>query len=126
MPTQAPTAEVIAKLDTAMARRQGPTGFSSAPPAPSPRKQPTVMESSPNGGAAPSGGATAKYLLVDHFFGGATGSFWGYDGTNWYGANTGEPADEAGIEQVAFASNRVDLTWDDTNVLTLVRCWKYL
>lgn len=121
-----PSAEVLSKLQQATAAHRGAqaTRPVTAPPVRVP-KQPTIIAGSATS-QAPAGNATATYLLVDHYFGGSAGTFWGYDGTQWYGASTSEPADEQGIAQVAFASNRVDIDWDDSNTLTVVRCWKYL
>ena len=117
-----PNAEVLSKLAVASSQSNKGVKPSVAPPAPAihRQKQPTIIEQ------APAGGATATYLLVDHYFGGSAGTFWAYNGSQWFGASTSEPADEQGISQVAFASNRVDMNWDDSNALTLIRCWKYL
>jgi hypothetical protein len=123
-----PSPDVLHKLEQATARRGGAQGTRpgvAAPPLVRPSKQPTVVGGAPGG--LPPGGATASYLLVDHFFGGSAGTFWAYDGSQWHPAGTNQPADEQGIAQVAFASNRVDINWDDSsNALTLARCWKYL
>lgn len=123
-----PGPDVLQKLEQATAGRggaQGTTPGVAAPPV-RPLKQPTVVAGAPAGGLPP-GGATASYLLVDHYFGGSAGTFWAYDGSQWHPAGTSQPADEQGIAQVAFASNRVDINWDDSsNALTLARCWKYL
>jgi len=129
-----PSAAVKEKLARATARRAAemgvPGGAMPEPPAPQQQtlKQPTLPETesaSPNGSPA-AGSGTAKYLLVDHYFGGSNGTFWTYDGTTWRGAGTAEPTDEQGIAQVAFAANKVDMSWDANDRLTLVRCWKYL
>ena len=53
-------------------------------------------------GAPAAGSGTAKYLLVDHFISGSSGTLWAYDGRRWR-AVTSLAADESGIEQVAFA-----------------------
>ena len=84
-----------------------------------------MRRQSPDGSPA-AGSGTAKYLLLDHFFGGANGTFWTFDGTTWRAAGTGEPSDEQGFAQVAFAANRVDMWWDANNAVTIVRSWKYL
>lgn len=130
-----PGADVLHKLEQATARRGGSQAArpgSAGPQGPPvrPPKQPTTNTGSPGGGSpgglAP-GGTTATYLLVDHFFGGSAGTFWAYDGTQWHAAGTNQPADEQGVAQVAFASNRVDISWDDnSSALTLARCWKFL
>ena len=120
MPNE-PSAEVISKLEAATAARNKSSGSAQAPPAP-PLKESTPPSAPP--GTA--GNAVAKYLLVDHYFGGTSGTFWGYDGTTWRAASESQPADEQGLPQVAFASNRVDIYWNASDALTLARCWKYL
>lgn len=127
-----PSQAVEQKLARATARRAAEAAAPSTPPPPAPRqqarvKQPTIAdeETSPDGSPA-AGSGTAKYLLLDHFFGGASGTFWTYDGTTWRAAGTGEPSDEQGFAQVAFAANRVDMWWDANNTVTIVRSWKYL
>jgi hypothetical protein len=124
-----PSQAVQEKLAQATARRA-----TEAPAAPAPRppqqpvvKQPTVPDQtlSPDGSPA-AGTGTAKYVLLDHYFGGSSGTFWTFDGTTWRAASTGEPADEQGVAQVAFAANRVDMWWNASDVVTIVRCWKYL
>jgi len=124
-----PSQAVQEKLAQATARR---AAEAPAPPAPRPPQQPVVKQPtipdvtlSPDGSPA-AGTATAKYLLLDHYFGGSSGTFWTYDGTTWRAASTGEPADEQGVAQVAFAANRVDMWWNASDVVTIVRCWKYL
>ena len=123
-----PSAAVLEQLAQATERRaaeQQPV----APAAPQPRppKEPTlpVADATPDGAPA-AGTATAKYMLVDHFFGGSTGTLWAYDGATWRAKGTAEPPDEQAIAQVAFAANRVDVWWDNNDALTIVRCWKYL
>jgi hypothetical protein len=126
-----PSQAVKDKLARATARRAAEAPASSPPPAPAlmqqPDKQPTVVDEivSPDGSPA-AGSGTAKYLLLDHFFGGSSGTFWTYDGSTWRAAGTGEPSDEQGFAQVAFAANRVDMWWDANNAVTVVRSWKYL
>jgi len=125
--TEAPSAEVLAKLKQAKEARAAAssTAPAVAPPAVRMAKQPTMLTAADQSPAA--GNATAKYLLVDHYFGGTAGTFWAYDTTSnqWHGATESEPGDEQGIAQVAFAATRVDVNWDDSNALTLARCWKY-
>jgi hypothetical protein len=129
-----PSQAVKDKLARATARRAAEAAAPSPPsppPAPAllqqPVKQPTVADEliSPDGSPA-AGNGTAKYLLLDHFFGGSNGTFWTYDGSTWRAAGTGEPSDEQGFAQVAFAANRVDMWWDANNAVTIVRSWKYL
>lgn len=123
MPNE-PSPEVINKLQLAIANKKKSSASAAVTPPP-PLKEPTLGGS---GAATPgtAGSAVAKYLLVDHYFGGTAGTFWGYDGTNWRGASESQPADEQGLPQVAFASNRVDIYWDASDTLTIARCWKYL
>ena len=129
-----PSSAVLDKLNQATVERaakgrQASREATPAPPQPRQPKQatrPVVGATATPGGAPAAGNGTAKYLLLDHFFGGASGTFWTFDGTTWRAAGTGEPTDEQGMAQVAFASNRVDMWWDDNNAVTVVRCWKYL
>lgn len=127
-----PSTAVIDKLARATARRAGNSrgGTVALPEAPAPQAPPK-RPALPADAAAPdgtpaAGNGTAKYLLLDHYFGGSSGTFWTFDGTTWRAASTGEPADEQGLSQVAFASNRVDMWWDANDSVTVVRCWKYL
>jgi hypothetical protein len=123
MPNE-PSMEVITKLQAATAAMKKSPDSTQVPQAP-PLKEPTVADNS-SAPAGTAGNAVAKYLLVDHYFGGTSGTFWGYDGTTWRGASESQPADEQGLPQVAFASNRVDIYWNASDALTLARCWKYL
>ena len=127
-----PSQAVEQKLARATARRRQPRRPRRPAGAPAARgskrrKQPTMPtdETEPDGSPA-AGNGTAKYLLLDHYFGGANGTFWTFDGTTWRAAGTGEPSDEQGFAQVAFAANRVDMWWDANNAVTIVRSWKYL
>lgn len=126
-----PSQAVKDKLARATARRAAEVSVPSAPPPPALQqqlvKQPTIPGEimAPDGSPA-AGSGTATYLLLDHFFGGSNGTFWTYDGSTWRAAGTGEPSDEQGFAQVAFAANRVDMWWDANNALTVVRSWKYL
>jgi hypothetical protein len=123
MPNE-PSAEILTKLQAATTAMKKSSGSAEAP-SPPPLKEPTAADSSlASPGTA--GNAVAKYLLVDHYFGGTSGTFWGYDGTTWRAASESQPADEQGLRQVAFASNRVDIYWNASDALTLARCWKYL
>src|ERR1700730_6083003 len=122
MPNE-PSMEVISKLQAATAAMKKSSG--SAQAAPPACKGPTAADSS-SAPAGTAGNATAKYLLVDHYFGGTSGTFWGYDGATWRAASENQLADEQGLPQVAFASNRVDIYWNASDALTVARCWKYL
>src|SRR6202011_4539996 len=123
MPNE-PSMEVITKLQAATAAMKKSSGSAQAAPPP-PLKEPTSADSS-SAPAGTAGNATAKYLLVDHYFGGTSGTFWGYDGATWRASTETQPADEQGLPQVAFASNRVDIYWNASDALTVARCWKYL
>ena len=127
-PPKAPSAEVIKQLDEATAARETAAASGQpAPPEPRRPKEATLGEVAGNGAPSPAAGnATANYLLADHYLGGSAGTLWAYASGAWHGATAAQPSDEAGIEQVAFASNRVDASWNDANNLTLLRCWKYL
>ncbi|SDO16966.1 hypothetical protein SAMN04515671_0020 [Nakamurella panacisegetis] len=123
-----PSASVREKLAQATARRASAPDGTQPPPAPAVRsaKQPTIMPAAAPDGSPSAGNGTATYLLLDHYFGGSSGTFWTFDGTTWRAAGTSEPADEQGLAQVAFAANRVDMWWDDSDAVTVVRAWKYL
>jgi len=122
-----PSAAVQEQLAQATTRRaaENDPGRPAAPTL-RPQKQPTLAATTSPDGSPAAGSGTAKYLLLDHYFGGSSGTFWAYDGTTWRAAGTGEPADEQGIAQVAFAANRVDVWWDNNDAVTIVRAWKYL
>lgn len=77
----------------------------------------------PTFGAAGSG--QAKHVLMDHYFTSSTRRLWAHAGGGWRYANVGT-AEEQGLAQVAFASNRVDVWWDSGNKLKTMRCWKIL
>ena len=74
-------------------------------------------------GAAGSG--TAKHVLLDHYFTSSLRRLWAHVGGTWRGRNVTN-TEEQGLVQVAFASNRVDAWWDNSNNLTILRCWKHL
>ena len=124
-----PSVDVQEKLAQAVAKRTSEqrdlTVSSPAPQLPKQAKEATVIAAASPNGAPTAGSGTAKYLLLDHFFGGSTGTFWAYDGSTWRAAGTSNP-DEQGMAQVAFAANRVDIWWDANNAVTIVRSWKYL
>ena len=73
-------------------------------------------------GAAGSG--KANHVLVDHYFTSSLRRLWVYAGTGWRYRNVTN-AEEQGLAQVAFASDRVDAAWDSGNRLTMLRCWKH-
>jgi hypothetical protein len=78
------------------------------------------MEETPITGA---GSEQAKHLLVDHFFTSTVRRLWAFAGGAWRYHNIAS-AEEEGLGQVAFAADRVDVSWNDSNVLTFVRCWR--
>ena len=129
-----PSAEVMAKLDQATAARRSAAATEvPSPPEPLQKKEATVMSANgptaeivSNAAPAGAGSGTATYLLVDHYIGGSAGTLWGFAGGEWHAANNSEPVDEEGIDQVAFASNRVDVWWNSTGAMTVLRCWKNL
>lgn len=71
-------------------------------------------------GAAGSG--QAKHILMDHYFTSALRRLYVYSG-GWRYRNVTN-VEEQGLAQVAFASDRVDSWWDNSNILKIMRCWK--
>ena len=69
------------------------------------------------------GSDTAKHLLLDHHFTSSFRSLWAYAGGAWRHRQVTN-ADEQGLAQIAFASDRVDACWDSSNKITILRCWK--
>lgn len=72
-------------------------------------------------GAAGSG--TAKHVLVDHYFTSSFRCMWAYV-DKWRNQTIGS-AEEQGLAQIAYASNSVDVWWDASDKLTMIRCWKH-
>jgi hypothetical protein len=67
------------------------------------------------------GSGQAKHLLVDKRFGGVA-ILWAYVDGAWKNRVMTE-ADLAGLSQVLFNANRVDVWWDG-NLITLIRPWR--
>ena len=67
-------------------------------------------------------GGTAHYMLVDKAFGGGS-VLWAYAGSQWRYQYVSD-ADLSGIAEDVFRANRVDVWWDESDRLTLVRPWK--
>jgi hypothetical protein len=72
-------------------------------------------------GAAGSG--SAKYVLVDHYTTSSSRRLWAHAGSAWRSVPIAN-AEEQGLAQVAFAANRVDVWWDSSNKINIMRCWK--
>ena len=123
-----PSQEVVDQLGAAT-RAAGASPSSASPPgAPpdpgaAPAKQPTTA-AAPAAGAG--GNATTHYVVLDHYFSGGPAALWAYDGAAWRAGLVAEPGDEQGVVQVAFAANRVDVWWDASGSLSVIRSWKYL
>lgn len=69
------------------------------------------------------GSDTAKHVVADHYMTSSSRRLWAYAGSAWHSraiTNT----EEQGLVQIAYAANRVDVWWDKSNNLTMVRCWK--
>lgn len=69
------------------------------------------------------GQGQAEHILDDHYFTSSVRRLWAYAGGGWRYANV-TSAEEEGIAQVAFLATRVDVWWNDSNAITLMRCWK--
>lgn len=122
---ETPSQAIVDQLDAASSAR-GAAPSSAQPPAPAPG---AVAAKRPTPGAAPAGtggNATTHYLVLDHYVAGGPAALWAYDGAAWRAGLISEPGDEQGVVQVAFAANRVDVWWDTSGSLSVVRSWKYL
>lgn len=69
------------------------------------------------------GCGTAKLLVMNHYFTSSSRTLWAYV-DKWRGRGIGN-AEEQGLVQIAYASDRVDVCWDGNDKLTTMRCWKY-
>lgn len=67
------------------------------------------------------GSGTAKYLLLDKFFGGGA-VLWAYVDGNWHGRDVADD-DLGGIGDELFGADKVDVSWQSAD-LTLARGWK--
>lgn len=69
------------------------------------------------------GSGQAKHILMDHYFTSALRRLYVHAGGAWRYRNVTN-IEEQGLAQVAFASDRVDSWWDNSNILKIMRCWK--
>jgi hypothetical protein len=114
------SAEVLQQLEQAQAQIDyGLAAGTGGPPVASTAS--AEVSSQPVFGAA--GSATAKHVLLDHYFTSSLRRLWAHAGGAWRYRNVTQ-TEEQGLAQVAFMANRVDAWWDNNNVLTLIRCWK--
>ena len=72
---------------------------------------------------AAAGSGTAQHILVDHYFTGSLRRLWVFAGGQWRYVDI-RNTEEQGMAQVAYASDRVDASWDGSNKLTMVLCLK--
>ena len=72
---------------------------------------------------AAAGSGQAKHILLDHYFTSALRRLYVHAGGVWRYRNVTN-VEEQGLAQVAFASDRVDASWDSSNILKFMRCWK--
>lgn len=124
-----PSQEIVDQLEAAVRAQSSAPSSSVAAPASSPPEPGAVPAKRPTMGAAPAGAggnATTHYLVLDHYFSGGPAALWAYDGAAWRAGLVSEPGDEQGVVQVAFAANRVDIWWDASGSLSVLRSWKYL
>jgi hypothetical protein len=112
------SAEVMQQLEAAQAEVA-----SSETPAGPPVTAEVQLGSGDLFGFGASGSGQATQLLVDHYFTGTSKFLWAMAGGGWrHAVLTAD--DEQGIAQVAFSADRVDVWWNDSNKVTLLRCWK--
>lgn len=123
-----PSPEILKKLEEAVARRlsRERAEVIQDAPQPSPPKQPTLRDGAEPLEVGAAGNAVTKQFFIDHYFGYPYGDLWMYDGTKWHGFGSLTAQDEQGAMQVAFASNRVEVSWSDNDNITSMRCWKFL
>lgn len=84
---------------------------------------PLTIEMEAAGGVGATGCKEAQHVLLDHHFTGTLRRLWVYADGAWRHRDVGV-AEEQGVIQVAYAANRVDACWNDSNELTMLRCWK--
>jgi hypothetical protein len=113
------SAEVLQQLEQAQADLMQRELTSGPPTAPEAMMQPAAAGTL--FGAAGSG--QAVHVLEDHYFTGSLRRIYVYAGNTWRYRNVTD-AEEQGLAQVLFGSTRVDAWWDDSNVITMLRCWK--
>ncbi|BAU87048.1 hypothetical protein SLA_6179 [Streptomyces laurentii] len=128
MAVTGPSPKVLKKLDKAMRRRAAEQRHESTrnTPTPPPPGRPTAHEDVAPFDVTAAGNAVSKTFFTDHYFGYPYGDLWMYDGTNWHGLGTLTAQDEQGAMQIAFAANRVEVTWQDNGNVSSIRCWKFL
>lgn len=123
---ETPSQAIVDQLDAASSAR-GAAPSSAQPPAPPAPGAAAAKRPTPGAAPAGTGGnATTHYLVLDHYVAGGPAALWAYDGAAWRAGLISEPGDEQGVVQVAFAANRVDVWWDTSGSLSVVRSWKYL
>ena len=69
------------------------------------------------------GSGQAKHILMDHYFTSALRRLYVYSVGAWRYRNVTN-IEEQGLAQVGFASDRVDASWNSSNILNFMRCWK--
>lgn len=74
-------------------------------------------------GFGASGSGQAVHVLLDHYFTSTSKVLYAFAGNSWRHALV-SPDDEQGIAQVAFSADRIDAWWNDSNKVTVLRCWK--
>ncbi|MEA5454017.1 hypothetical protein SPF06_04700 [Sinomonas sp. JGH33] len=126
-----PSQAIVDQLDAAARAAQttaGASPSSASPPSgpPGPGTAPAKRATTAAAPAGAGGSATTHYLVLDHYFSGGPAALWAYDGAAWRAGLVAEPGDEQGVVQVAFAANRVDVWWDSSGSLSVIRSWKYL
>lgn len=88
---------------------------------PEPFESHASLAGNPVLGAA--GSSMAKHILIDHYMTGSTIRLWAYADNAWRSRLiTG--TDEQGVAQVAYLASRVDVWWNNSDSINLVRCWK--
>jgi len=110
--------EIMMQLEQAQAAL-AQSMVAGGPPVATEATAPGIAE--PTFGAAGSG--SAKYVLVDHYTASSSRRLWTHAGSAWRSVPIAN-AEEQGLAQVAFAANRVDVWWDSSNKITVMRCWK--
>lgn len=110
------SAEVMQQLEKAQAELARPLAVAGPPPEVA---VPEVAELA----VAAAGSGQAKYVLLDHYLTSSLRRLWIHADGAWRYRNVTN-TEEQGVAQVAFASDNIQGSWDDKNVLWLLRCWK--
>lgn len=113
------SSEILQQLEQAQADLMQRQLTSGPPTAPERMMQPA--STSTLFGAAGSG--QVVHVLDDHYFTGSLRRIWVYAGNDWRSRDVTD-VEEQGLAQVLFGSTRVDAWWDDSNMITMLRCWK--